>query len=78
MIDTKKVAMEFFRILKVETLNVYAKSHGIKIGRNKLVTINNIMERCDRWEMAVTAIPGKDFEIVIRFTPSKETNTTCT
>lgn len=77
MIDTKKIAIEFFKILRIDTLKTYAKSHGIKIGRNKLATIENIMERCDKWEMSISAIPEKDFEITIRFTPSTETKTTC-
>ncbi len=87
MRDTREFAKEIFMELKGDTLKIFAKSHGIKIGKNKRLTIENIIERCDRWKTSISAIPGKDIGIIMVFTPARndsennsgetETETTC-
>lgn len=72
MIDHKKIATEFFVQLKVKTINAYAKSHEIKIGKNKRATIANILDRCDTFKVELLALPGDDIEFCMVFIPSDE------
>ena len=67
--DYKKIAAELFMQLKVKILNAYAKSHEIKIGKNKRATIENILDRCDTFKIDLIAIPGDDIEVCLTFTP---------
>ena len=76
MTDNKEFAEEVFHQLKVVILNTYAKSHGIKIGKSKKKTIENIMARCDRWELHISAVPGSYIGLQILFTPVPKTKTT--
>ncbi len=71
-INHKKIAAELFVHFRVDTLNAYAKSHEIKVGKNKRATIENILDRCDRSKVELVALPGDDIEVCLVFTPSGE------
>lgn len=76
MRDTREFAKEIFMELKVKTLNAFAKSHKIKVGKNKTQTIENIMEACNVWETSISAIPNNDILVVMTFTPAPQPNKT--
>ncbi len=70
MIDHKINAIEIFMEMRVVVLNAFAKSHAIKIGKNKRATIENILNRCDTYTVELRAVPGKDIRLSMRFTLS--------
>lgn len=72
MTDFKVIATALFMELKVPIINTYARSHGIKIGKNKRATITNILDKCDRFKISINAFPCGDIEGSICYTPKEE------
>ena len=59
--------------MRATTLKVFARSHGIKLGKNKTELLNNILDATDRLEILSEAIPGGDLKVqVIVSVPDKQ------
>lgn len=64
------VAIDLLFGLKVKTLRVYAKSHNIRLGKNKSELIENIIESVTKWSLRLEAIPGGNLSIDFVLTPA--------
>ena len=64
------VAIDLLFSLKVKTLQVYAKSHGIRLGKNKSELIENIAKAIQMYELSVQALPGASVLISFVLVPA--------
>ena len=60
--------------MRAKTLKAFARSHGIKLGKNKTETLNNILDATDKLEIRSSAVPGGDLSVhVIASVPRRLT-----
>ncbi len=64
------VAVRLLFGLKMKTLRAYARSHNIKLGKNKAALIENIVDAVNKWQLIIQAVPKDDIVISIVLMPN--------